>query len=454
MSKPLTVTITLLVVALCMPLSVASGTEIAKYLGLRQTPVPVVGTGSMYPSLFWEESEGGPDNANNRVIEEYRTTPRMYRRFPGFTVLGRTYLKKNPQLGDLVTFQSEATRAILQKEGKDTSAGFIKRVLALPGDTVQLRDGYLYRNGVLVEEPYLYRPRSTYGESTVSDCTLLTIPQGMYFVLGDNRKTSSDSRGELGLVKDEDITFLLPYAEQTLYQTLWRDPSHDQDLLGTPTLNPDEFYRLVNLARTKRSLPAFRPVPALAKSSELKADEILAGNPGYSLSDSLKKAGYHNILTGELTVKGRFSAEELLTNILYFADTKEELMDPRYTDIGVSAVNSEVEGCPSEAVVVHLGGYLPAQYEAEVIESWRSLADNLRSIIPSWEKAQAYEAINQAKLQELLALYRRRLALAEEITTAMERAEWLTESQEAKIKADSADAKRSQQLAEELNNSR
>ena len=71
----------------------------------------------------------------------------------------------------------------------DPSVSFIKRVIGLPGEVVELRRGVLYVNGRLVEEPYL-DPRlgdlNSYGPTSVK--------KGFYYVLGDNRDGSNDSR--------------------------------------------------------------------------------------------------------------------------------------------------------------------------------------------------------------------------------------------------------------------
>ena len=169
-----------------VPIMGMSYIELSKLIGQRSIPVPVVGTGSMYPSLFWSTSEGGPEDENKTVIEEYRSTPHLYRRYGGITVFGRTYFQRSLNIGDMVAFKNAKTREILQAEDKETSAGFIKRVIGVPGDTIELRDGFVYKNNSLLSEPYIASPRSSYGGSGLKDCESTTLPAHKYFVLGDN----------------------------------------------------------------------------------------------------------------------------------------------------------------------------------------------------------------------------------------------------------------------------
>ena len=90
---------------------------------------------------------------------------------------------------------------------------FVKRVVGLPGETVELRDGYLYVDGVRYEEAYIrdeYRagPRNSFGP--------VTVPEGQYFVLGDHRNNSNDSRTVGTLSRDVIIgragTVLYPFG--------------------------------------------------------------------------------------------------------------------------------------------------------------------------------------------------------------------------------------------------
>ena len=84
---------------------------------------------------------------------------------------------------------------------KDTNY-LVKRVIGIPGDRVEFVDNTLYLNGKKQDEPYL--DDVTTEDFSLKDLGYDVIPEDMYFVLGDNRENSSDSR-ELGLVAREYI---------------------------------------------------------------------------------------------------------------------------------------------------------------------------------------------------------------------------------------------------------
>mgnify|MGYP001614219874 CR=1 FL=1 len=89
---------------------------------------------------------------------------------------------------------------IFFKAPPDTEKDYIKRIIALPGDTISIRGGSVYLNGNLLNEnAYLKPDVKTYTGAFLKEGESMTIPPGEYFVMGDNRSYSSDSR-EWGFV--------------------------------------------------------------------------------------------------------------------------------------------------------------------------------------------------------------------------------------------------------------
>lgn len=98
--------------------------------------------------------------------------------------LAHTYIFKgeDPQIGDVIVFEFP----------DDPSLDYVKRIVGVPGDTLEMRNKVLYRNGRMVEEPYV---RHTPTRNVTRDnFAPITVPENSYFVLGDNRDESSDAR--------------------------------------------------------------------------------------------------------------------------------------------------------------------------------------------------------------------------------------------------------------------
>ncbi|MDX2075302.1 MAG: signal peptidase I [bacterium] len=90
------------------------------------------------------------------------------------------YLLADPQRGDIVVFHYPNA----------PSEDYIKRIIGLPGETVEIRETFVYVNGVKLDEPYINEPCTQYS----CPDKILELGADEYFVMGDNRNRSSDSR--------------------------------------------------------------------------------------------------------------------------------------------------------------------------------------------------------------------------------------------------------------------
>jgi signal peptidase I len=95
------------------------------------------------------------------------------------------YRLTDPKRGDIVVFQTPPLAAVRCSSG----GTYVKRLIGLPGDLWEERNGYVFINGRRLDEPYV-RP----GRRDTRTITPIRIPRGRYFMMGDNRNSSCDSR--------------------------------------------------------------------------------------------------------------------------------------------------------------------------------------------------------------------------------------------------------------------
>ncbi|MDO8513086.1 MAG: signal peptidase I [bacterium] len=100
-----------------------------------------------------------------------------------------SYRIHNPNRGDVIVFESPQNHSIY----------YIKRIIGIPGDEIQLKEGDVYLNGEKIDEPYLSLGQKTTADTSATGTLDVTVGRDQFFVMGDNRDQSSDSR-EWGLL--------------------------------------------------------------------------------------------------------------------------------------------------------------------------------------------------------------------------------------------------------------
>lgn len=140
---------------------------------------------------------------------------------------------KDPKPGDIMVFRFP----------RDRSVDYIKRVVGEPGDKIEIKDKKLYRNGERADDPHAHFSSTMVLPAAVSpkdNFGPITVPEGKYFVMGDNRDNSSDSRF-WGFVESSDVlgkAFIIYWS--------W---DIDEPLLSVDRLTSIRWGRLADIIR-------------------------------------------------------------------------------------------------------------------------------------------------------------------------------------------------------------
>ena len=429
----------------------------AQQLGFVAQEKNIVGTGSMYPT--WSKGTPGKDHIEltKEVVDTAGFLP-----YPNGLKIGKWQLFGHKLgHGDIITWRNETTKKLTSADGAEPT-GLLKRLIGLPGDTIELKEGIVYLNNEPQKEPYVAKPRSTFGENFLKECQVVTVPDNTVFAMGDNRKSSADSR-EIGFAPISDIDFVIPLSKQAgKLDKNWHDTSNDLDETAKIKLDKEKYLELLNEKRKEAGVKLLKYQPKLEKSAGKRGEVILkfddfsfeATRSGYTMVKAMNEAGYSNITWGEAPDLGYFEADELIENQFEFPDSKKFLLNKDYQEIGIAEVEGMLNGCPAQILVQHFAGYVPPNYNVSDIESWEQSLVRLREILPNWENIRKSPHLYQDhpdKSERIIQLIQTRISRIAAITTRMRANQWLTNEEKSYIDQDAGLFNEQDELAKFLN---
>jgi len=434
------------------------GAMVGLQLGYVSQPIGISGTGSMYPTF--PKGEGKDPKELAKQILAY---PGMLPYPNGLVLFGNRLLGHQIGRGDIVVVENEKTKESNKNMyGDSAGSGWVKRVIGIAGDSIELREGVVYLNDKPQAEPYTAKPHSTFGEGFLKECQKVVVPQDSVFVMGDNRKGSGDSR-EIGFFELEDIKNVLPLKGQKgdLAKN-WRDTSKDFDESTKIKIDKEQYLKLLNEKRTEAKVKPLKYQPELELSAQKRGEVILKYNDfsfeatrsGYTMGKAMRDAKYSNTTWGEAPTLGYYDAEELIDNQFEFPETKKFLLNKEYQDIGIAEVEGTLNGCPAQILVQHFAGYVPPNYEQSLIDSWQKTLESIRGIQAGWSDLKNYTSFyNQHKdeVDRINEIISTRISRMESFIATMKANKWLSSEQEGWMKEDQGLYNEQQALSSKLN---
>lgn len=425
-------------------------------LGFISSPIPIAGTGSMYPTF--------PKSSEKDLIKQSKDIIGLYDFMPypnGLVLFGKRYFGYELHRGDIVLAINEKIKENSKKLYGESS-GVVKRIIALPGDSLEIRSGLVYLNSKPLIESYTAKSHSTFGEGFLGECKKITIPQNKLFIMGDNRKGSGDSR-EFGSVDFNDVKSVIPFQKQKgKLDKNYRDTLRDLSDSTKIKLDKTQYLELLNSKRNEAGVKSLKYQPLLEKSADKRGEIILEYNDfsfeatksGVTMQRSMADVGYSNITYGEAPTQGYFEAEELIDNQFQYPKTKEFLLNKDNQEVGIAEVEGEINGCPTQVIVQHFAGYVPPNYSQATIDGWQKTLSRLIEIQPSWSRLKDNSSFYQSRKQdvdrinEIISI---RIANLQAVVNKMKSNQWLTKQENDYTYQDEALYKEQEVITTRLN---
>lgn len=321
--------------------------------------------------------------------------------------------------GDIVSFQNIETG----------TQHYIKRVIGLEGEEIVIINGVVRINGQGLQEDYVFRREPTYGNTFLVECEPQTIPKGKVAVFGDNRIVSSDSR-VLGFIDTKDIGGVI----KTKITPKMQPPPSSLEQPKEARIDPNVFLEKLNALREKNYSRPLQIVPLLNQIATERSDTISSDFKSWKqqltpIAKLLDRAGYQYLLVQEMVTFGYLNEQQIVDQITESVIYKDAFLSDRYYEIGIGTAVAQKGQCQFPIITVIISWPSNPGYSQEAIDVWNQDIDTLSRTIITLGELKSKPGINQQQTQELIDELRHLLETATQLSSRIEKNEWLTQEE-------------------------
>lgn len=352
----------------------------------------------------------------------------------GSTVSLHSPKKFSPARGDIISFTSKETGDL----------HLLKRIIALPGESLVLKNGRVMINNQLANEPFTNEQNLTYGNTFVSDCQAITVPDNSFFVMGDNRRVSRDSRA-IGVVPRDLVAGIIKSDSSFSLDSLESIPTE----FAPDRLNAKEVLKLLNEKRKDASVNPLVSHATLTGLADTRAQEISDNFESWKagsspVEKSLTQSGYRYNLIHEYVTFGYLNPQIVIEQIFNQMIEKDYAISSKFTEIGIGVATRKYLECEYPVVTFIYSWPSIPTYDPDTINFWSKEAQTTTKLISDLQSWVGMGKFEETKLRNLISSISEIALIATRISNKMENRQWLTAQ-------DHADTRRYQDLVKSSN---
>lgn len=341
--------------------------------------------------------------------------------------------------GDIVSFSNKETNNLF----------YLKRIIGMPEEQISIKNGYYYINGRALEENYTLNQLPTYGNTFLPDCENVSVPEDHYFVSGDNRTVSFDSRA-IGFIHQDDIEGVI---KTNTIESFVNYPT--QKTLLQTAINPQVFLEKLNKKRVEQKISQIVTHDTLNDLAKTRALQIKDNfndwkNKTIPIDKLLDEQGYRYNLVHEFVTFGYLDEQTIIEQVFNSPIEKDEFLAGQYTEVGIGIEEREFGECKYPIIAIILSWPVVPTYDQEVLESWNQEINANNQALVNLQTLVGSPNIDQEQLRNLISTIAQMQQIAERIYNKQKNREWLTQKDYNDIKSYDQLSKQAIMLDEEL----